>query len=76
MAILKNELLKDLTPEERLEVTTRAFCELVKDLASMIVRMEKVMEQLELTVFKERINRWEKALHERLEERRKNGTST
>jgi hypothetical protein len=72
---LKSQLLKNLSPEEKLELCTLALAQAAKENVVTAHRFSELVDRLEVVVQRLEAKSWERAINQRLEERKRNGTS-
>lgn len=73
MKPIKAKLLEDLSIEQRLEVASRALCDITKEFALMELRFLGLIDKLESLLNKAEAKSWEKAIRQRMEDLRKDG---
>lgn len=72
----ESKLFEGATTEEKLEIAVRALGEAAKTVVLAAALISDIADRLDQAVNRLNQKSWEKAIHERLEERRKDGTSS
>jgi hypothetical protein len=69
------KLLKGLSSEQKLEIASRALCAFAAAMGKLIGELRVVVEEAKQANRKERASRYEKAINQQLEERRRNAST-
>lgn len=70
---VEGKLLKGLSVEQRLEVATRALCDVAREMSLIQLRLLELTDRLEGLLYKAEARSWENAIRERMEELKKDG---
>lgn len=71
----ESKLLKGATTEQKLEISIRALGQAAKTFTLAAQHLSQVADRLDEAVKRFEQKSWEKAIHERIEERKRDGTS-